>query len=702
MPILRAAAEECGLACSVVVSARETVGHTLIILDTDEPAADAQLCAKTHAGEPPPIVAIIDNRTQVSHLLDAGIDDVIEQPITIQSVASRIRVVDHRRHLLRTRHQEDAELRTLVADLPLLIYCVGTTGKVNFAAGRELGALGLSPSQVLDQTVNELFADEPQLVSEIEQSMRGETVVSVTTLGDNVYRTTCSPIVRNGTVEGVVAVFANAVERYHVEEALRRTADSFRTLIESSPDAVMVHRFGRLVYVNTALRTLLGYATDTQLVGRPFLDMVVPSQRESVTAHLKLSMAADSIVTDEVTLMRADGSTAIVEVRAMQILFDGEPAVVAMGRDMTERRQLQAQLLQADRLASMGRLAGGIGHEINNPLAYIMANLVYLSEELERTERTTPLPNYEEMRSAIGETRDGAARVREIVRGLTSFLRTDTAQISSIDVRTLMNSALQLTWNQLRSEVCITTDYQDVPLLKANEATLGQAFLNIIMNAAEAVRGNRNELQHINISIHFEAAQVAITITDSGPGIDRAIVERVFEPFFTSKPTGQGTGLSLSVCHSIVTQLGGNISVVETNTPGCTMRVVLPVDDNGFEPSHPQERLRILIVGRETPTLRTLQATLRGHILTLASSASGATPAAQARDFDLVICDEAAIENSIGNLLATLTTNQPRLTGRVLLLDTPTQKISHSGVTVVAKPIAPAQLHQAIRECLHS
>ena len=196
------------------------------------------------------------------------------------------------------------------------------------------------------------------------------------------WRRCWTPPGRAWSVEGIAR---DITERREVEEALKLSEASFRILLEGVPDAAAIQRDGRIVYANMALVAALGFDRPEQLVGRA-LAQFIEDDMEEVPGPPRTRAASRAMVTGERRLVRRDGKTRVAELVSLPLLFDGAPAVVSIARDVTDQRQFQARLTLADQLASVGTLAAGIAHEINNPLAFVISNLGFLSEEMRRSQ----------------------------------------------------------------------------------------------------------------------------------------------------------------------------------------------------------------------------------------------------------------------------------------------------------------------------
>lgn len=371
-------------------------------------------------------------------------------------------------------------------------------------------------------------------------------------------------------------------------EALRASEANFRVLIEHSPDALAVLAGGLVAYANPALLRYLGVSRE-EVEQHDFCLHVHPMDREGC-----LAMIADPGHLGgpkEKRLMRKDGGVVTGEINAIAIEYQQEPAIALLIRDVTERREMQTSLLLADRLASVGTLAAGVAHEINNPLGYMITNLQCIDEELaevrslvgrlgEKGGAASPA----EVAAALADleepvriARRGADRVRQIVRDLMTFSRADTESRGAVDVRDVLDFTLKMANNEIKRKAKIDTRYADIlPPVLANESRLGQVFLNLIINAAQAIPEGAPEANAISIVAGVEGEQVAVTVSDTGPGIPYDMQTRIFDPFFTTKPVGVGTGLGLSICHRLVIGFGGSLSLVSEVGKGATFKVTLP------------------------------------------------------------------------------------------------------------------------------
>ena len=246
-----------------------------------------------------------------------------------------------------------------------------------------------------------------------------------------------------------------------------------------------------------------------------------------------------------------------------------------MGREL---RATQARLIFADRLATMGRLSAGVGHEINNPLSYVLNNLQYAHQALSQKREALPAEEWRDVLEALADAREGAERVSFIVKDLKALSRADDASLGRVELATVVRGAARMASHELATRARLVEDCGQVPPVLGNPARLGQVFLNLLINAAQAMPPGKVEENEIRVVARQEApGHVTVEVRDTGCGIPPEHLARIFEPFFTTKPAGQGTGLGLAVCHDIITASGGTLGVESEPGRGTTFRITLPV-----------------------------------------------------------------------------------------------------------------------------
>jgi len=377
--------------------------------------------------------------------------------------------------------------------------------------------------------------------------------------------------------EVAYAVMRDITQRQRAEVQLARSEASFRALIESMPDGVIVHRLGVIVYMSPSARQMLGYELEEDLSGMMALDIVHPADRPMVLERAidVLTRGGPAPAVEE-RLLRKDGTSIVVEISAHATVFDGEQAMLAIARDVSARMEVEAQLVMNDRLASLGRLSASIGHELNNPLAYVLGNVELMRRELARASGL-PAESVDRLSQHVTIIREGATRMRDIVRDLKTLARGDVESSSPVDVQQILEVCLNMAEHEIAPRAQLVRAFDVRALVSGTEASLGQVFLNLLLNAAQAIPEGAPHEHEVRVAVRaIDGDRVAIEIRDTGPGIAPSIRERIFEPFFTTKQ-GDGTGLGLAICHRIVTSVGGTLTAHGGGERGALFRVVLPM-----------------------------------------------------------------------------------------------------------------------------
>jgi PAS domain S-box-containing protein len=324
-------------------------------------------------------------------------------------------------------------------------------------------------------------------------------------------------------------------------------------------------------------------------------------------------------------------------------------SVVVVVRDISERKHFEAQLMVADRMASVGNLAASIVHEINNPLMCVTANLPMIEASIEPLIREHRVPP--EVCDALRDAREGAERVCLIARDLRIFSRADEDTPVAIDVEQVLDSTLRMARSELRHRARLVKRYQRVPPVAANESRLGQVFLNLIVNAVHAMPEGDFEHHELRLETEYDSftRRVTVSISDTGSGIAPEIRSRLFKPFVTTKPVTVGTGLGLSICHRIVTALGGSITFSDRSGRGTTFRVALPIaaeqsaahDSAALVPAVEPARGRLLVVDDDEHVTQTVRRALANeHEVRTVNSVDEALRLFRAGErYDVVLCD---------------------------------------------------------------
>ncbi|HYO58172.1 sensor histidine kinase [Archangium sp.] len=269
---------------------------------------------------------------------------------------------------------------------------------------------------------------------------------------------------------------------------------------------------------------------------------------------------------------------ALLEETVRQRTLELEQANARLTDSLRELQTTQSQLLFADRLATVGQLAAGVGHEINNPLAFILSNIHFARQELERMWGAPAEVERQEVMEALTEAREGAERVRLIVQDLKMLSRPDDMRRGPVQVDAVVRSAAKMAGHVIRSRAQLILEVEDVPMVHGNGARLCQVFLNLLINAAHAIAPGEEAKNRIQVSARESGpGLVSVEVSDTGCGIPAENLKRIFDPFFTTKSSSEGTGLGLSVCHGIIAAHGGHITVRSEPGRGTTFSIHLPV-----------------------------------------------------------------------------------------------------------------------------
>jgi PAS domain S-box-containing protein len=472
----------------------------------------------------------------------------------------------------------------------------------------------------------------------------------------------------------------------------RRAEAGLRSVLHASPDGIIVHRDGCFAYVNPAAVRQLGIVDADAVIGRSIYDYVLPGEVIAVRDRIE-AMARDGQPTSprDFQFQRPDGEVHLGEIISVMAGFEGEPAIITIIRDVGEQRRLQSRMLLADRLATVGTLAVGVAHEINNPLSWVVGNLGLLADEFDNQVRMRELPGHDpvavsssrtRVRELLGRAQEGTERVRRIVRDLVRFGRPDDGEGQPVDLHALLDSAIEIADVQLRHRAQLARDYHSTGYVRGSEARLGQVFLNLLVNAAQAIEAGAPRQNKVRVTTHdLDDGRVEVEISDTGSGMPEHVRKRIFEPFFTTKPVGEGTGIGLAISNDIVASFGGEIVVESEVGRGTTFRVRLR-QANEDPPSRPgrviredsgmraqaSSGMRVLVVDDE-PLIREMVCdALSQHEVTAVSNGREALAEILDKDWDLVLCDMILPELSGLDLYRELEQRRPAMLDKLVFM----------------------------------
>lgn len=509
----------------------------------------------------------------------------------------------------------------------------------------------------------------------------------------------------SGTIRKLFGTAQDITDLRLAQDSLREREDLLSRITNNMLDMVSLSDLeGRFTYVSPSHRQL-GHEPEA-LLGLHVWEFIHDDDKARVLRTLDAAMRALEPRREEFRYRRADGTYAWIETVG-QALRDGLGEATGMifsTRDITARKEIEAQLAQSDRLSSMGMLAAGVAHEINNPLSYVLYNLESLSSELPRlldavrslhaqvADRFGAEPGDGAMREAAAalhpavlndvlerfrEALSGTHRIRDIARGLGTFSRVEADELAPVNLKYVIETALAMCFNEIKYRACVVKDYGNVPPVIASEGRLSQVFLNLLVNAAHAIDEGNVEGNEIRVRTWSEGGDVCAEVRDTGQGIAADDLPRIFEPFFSTKKAGTGSGLGLPISKGIVEGYGGTISVKSRIGAGTVFTVRLPV--RAVELAAPAvaappesekgERGRILIVDDEEGIRAAMVRMLRGHETVEAGNgeeARGILENDQA--FDVVLCDMMMPSYSGMDLHAWLCEHHPAVAERLIFI----------------------------------
>lgn len=391
-------------------------------------------------------------------------------------------------------------------------------------------------------------------------------------------------VVKNPDFDGVVLArtLRFAIERSNLQREVMNQTLLHQALLQAQSDlgegTVVINAVtAQIERVNAALCLIFGHSEAEMLALPSFYDLVDPAardrQRDLVQRRLRGSQFSE---TYELAGRHQNGARIDLQAAARPLDSNTPRRLVVVMRDVTELKRAQTQMLLADRMASVGTLASGVAHEINNPLAYITGNLAFISEQLDDIAVENPHIRLQPVRECLRDTADGTARVARIVADLKSFSRVDEDVREAVDVRQVLETSLNIAGSQIRQRAALVLDFAPVPAVVGNASRLAQVFVNLLINAAQAIPQDDPARHEITVCIRSDrGARVVVSIADTGAGIPPHLLGRVFDPFFTTKAVGVGTGLGLAICHGILAAMGAEIQLVNRSPRGCLATVIL-------------------------------------------------------------------------------------------------------------------------------
>jgi two-component system cell cycle sensor histidine kinase/response regulator CckA len=528
----------------------------------------------------------------------------------------------------------------------------------------------------------------------------------------------------DGHLRGFAKVTRDITAAKVLAEEAERTRQAYEErdqVFALSTDLIGISGFdGHFKRVNPSWTRTLGW-TEAEIQARSWLDFVHPDDVEATRAADQKLRAGLEVALFQNRYLCKSGAYRWLEWKAVAVVADS--LIYVIGRDVTESKlsearqaQLRQKLVVVDRMVSVGTLAAGVAHEINNPLSAVTGNLDVLVEELRALSGGSLSGKLAELEEMAIEARLGAERVRKIVRGLKTFARANDERRAVMDVRPALELAIDMASNEIRHRARLLKDFGETPLVEVNDAQLGQVFTNLLINAAQAIPEGNAEGHEIRIATSTDASgRAVIEIQDTGSGIPADLGGRIFDPFFTTKGVGVGTGLGLWICHNIVTAMEGEISASNRVGRGATFRVALPAAkvqqlreriDAPVGPSN-ERRGVVLVVDDELAVGAVLGRILRDHEVTVLMGAREAVDLiASGKEFDVIFSDLMMPQMTGMDFYRELARVSPDHTARMIFVtggaftSVAAEFLAQVGNERIEKPFAAATIREMVQRYL--
>jgi len=483
--------------------------------------------------------------------------------------------------------KETVRLAAAVNSLHTAVTITDMDRKIIYVNPAHRKSFGYEPKELLGKDIGILFPfDDPSGVSEkIYNAIQivgweGERIgVRKNKEVFPVYEKISVVKDKTGSSVGIVSILEEISKRKHLEQALKESEERYRTLVDTANTSIIaVDEKGKITFINPAAEKLFDYKKD-EILNRDIATLIpgryktLFEQKINNSTEAELTSYMDNTV--EFTGLKKNGQEIPLEISISKCRIEGTRIYTAIIMDITERKNLQEQLIQSAKLAAIGELISGVTHEINNPLAIVLGYAEMMLAEPEMSE---------EIKKYINIIYKESERARKVIQNLLSFARQHNPDKESISINNLLDDTIMLAEYDIRkNNINLKKNYaQNLPYIMADPNQLQQVFLNLIINAQQAV-AEKNGKGEISITTLFKDEEsdeknerVIISISDNGCGINTDILNKIFDPFFTTKPVNKGTGLGLSVSHGIIKEHGGNIYAKNNEGEGATFYIELP------------------------------------------------------------------------------------------------------------------------------
>ena len=668
--------------------------------------------------------------------LKSGVSDYILKtnlarlPVAVRRALEDLRVRDERGRAMEALRANQERLRLLLDSTAEGIYGIDLEGNCTFcnpAAARMLGYPG--PEALLGKNVHALVHHTrrdgtayPNHECPIYDAFRtGEEVRVEVELfwRHDISSFDCDyfahPIRKDGEIVGAVVTFLDITERLRTQETLRQKEARFRELAEASFEGVSIAEGGIILEANRGFAEIFGYTLE-EVIGRSTIDFVAPESVDVVRHRVSENIEGRY----EMIGTRKDGRKLILEVAGRTVQVGGRTERISAIRDLTEKRHLEAQFRQAQKMEAVGRLAGGVAHDFNNLLTVILSYTGMLMDGVSPQD-----PRADDLE----QIRKAALAAASLTRQLLAFSRQQVIEPRLINLNDIVSSSEKMLGRLIGEDVALKTIYSTGPLtVRIDPGQVEQVIMNLVVNARDSMPvGGKLTIETANVILDAEYAldhcpsipgrYAMLAVSDSGCGMDEETRAKIFEPFFTTKEMGRGTGLGLATVYGIVKQSDGFIWVYSEVGQGTTFKIYLPLLDKPPGDAGVEHESEVAATGTETILLAEDAAAVRlaaREILerfgyTVLEAPNGAVALHTAKhegQIDLLLTDVVMPEMSGRELADRFTGLRPET--KVLFMSGYTDDaivrhgLLRANIAYLQKPFSPDALARKVREVLDS
>jgi PAS domain S-box-containing protein len=486
--------------------------------------------------------------------------------------------------------------KALLSDFPFAAWMKDKEGRYLAANKKLADYLGLdSPEQLIGKTIYDFFPPDVSALisSEVYNVVTSGKAIHVekefpVNGGNRWFDIHQSPVFIEGQLAGIMGYAWDINERKSIEKALAESEERYRRVVEVSPEAIFIHYDGCFVFVNKAAADLLGAEKPEELYGRRALDFVHPEMRDLVAQRIKHAWQQGDNPLIEEELVRLDGSSVFVEMISVHLIYNGKASVLAIARDITERKRVQEALVKTQKLESLGVLAGGIAHDFNNILMAIIGNADLALMRINR--ESSAAENLHNIEIA-------AARAADLAKQMLAYSGKGKFIVEPVDLNQLLEEMLHMLEVSISKKAVLRFDlHSPLPSVEVDATQIRQVVMNLVINASEAI-GDKSGIIAIttgcmdcdsnyfkdvwfieNLSAGF---YVYLEVADTGCGMDKETMSKLFDPFFTTKFTGRGLGMAATL--GIVKGHKGSIKVYSEPGKGTTFKILIPASGKPTE-----------------------------------------------------------------------------------------------------------------------